>query len=189
MTGSTFDGEDVVQDTVHSLPSPPRRARAGGGRGGGAGGHRRSRSCGARLALPHREQALLDAVRFVVWDETLHLGQVSMLRSDHGLTPLVTLARARPHTHDGRKAPDDRRAVAAPWSWSFRPQSRFRARQSDSHTSCRSEYLGNPGTRSEKYAGSAFPTGSENGGMIDPTTSPARGLRRDSLRLSDARGG
>jgi hypothetical protein len=23
MTGSTFDGEDVVQDTVQSLPSPP----------------------------------------------------------------------------------------------------------------------------------------------------------------------
>ena len=43
------------------------------------------------IALPHGEQSLLDALRFVVWHETLHLGQVSMLRSHHGLTPLVTL--------------------------------------------------------------------------------------------------
>jgi uncharacterized damage-inducible protein DinB len=43
------------------------------------------------IALPHGEQTLLDALRFVVWHETLHLGQLSMLRSQHGLTPLVTL--------------------------------------------------------------------------------------------------
>jgi uncharacterized damage-inducible protein DinB len=47
------------------------------------------------IALPHGEQSLLDAVRFVVWHETLHLGQLSMLRSHHGLTPLVTLVRER----------------------------------------------------------------------------------------------
>ena len=47
------------------------------------------------IALPHGEQALLDALRFIVWHETLHLGQVSMLRSHHGLTPLVTLVRDR----------------------------------------------------------------------------------------------
>lgn len=47
------------------------------------------------IALPHGEQTLLDALRFVVWHETLHLGQVSMLRSHHGLTPLVTLVRER----------------------------------------------------------------------------------------------
>ncbi len=47
------------------------------------------------IALPHGEQTLLDALRFVVWHETLHLGQVSMLRSHHGLTPLVTLVRNR----------------------------------------------------------------------------------------------
>ena len=43
------------------------------------------------ITLPHGEQTLLDALRFVVWHETMHLGQVSMLRSHHGLTPLVTL--------------------------------------------------------------------------------------------------
>jgi uncharacterized damage-inducible protein DinB len=43
------------------------------------------------MRLPHGEQTLLDALRFVVWHETLHLGQVSMLRSHHGLTPLATL--------------------------------------------------------------------------------------------------
>jgi uncharacterized damage-inducible protein DinB len=43
------------------------------------------------MRLPHGEQTLLDALRFVLWHETLHLGQVSMLRSHHGLTPLVTL--------------------------------------------------------------------------------------------------
>jgi uncharacterized damage-inducible protein DinB len=43
------------------------------------------------IALPHGERTLLDALRFVVWHETLHLGQLSMLRSHHGLTPLVTL--------------------------------------------------------------------------------------------------
>lgn len=47
------------------------------------------------MELPHGEQTLLDALRFVVWHETLHLGQVSMLRSHHGLTPLVTLVRER----------------------------------------------------------------------------------------------
>ena len=47
------------------------------------------------IPLPHGEQTLLDALRFVVWHETLHLGQVSMLRSHHGLTPLVTLVRDR----------------------------------------------------------------------------------------------
>ena len=43
------------------------------------------------MPLPHGEQTLLDALRFVVWHETLHLGQVAMLRSHHGLTPLATL--------------------------------------------------------------------------------------------------
>lgn len=47
------------------------------------------------MALPHGEQTLLDALRFVVWHETLHLGQASMLRSHHGLTPLVTLVLER----------------------------------------------------------------------------------------------
>jgi uncharacterized damage-inducible protein DinB len=47
------------------------------------------------MRLPHGEQTLLDALRFVVWHETLHLGQVAMLRSHHGLTPLVTLVRER----------------------------------------------------------------------------------------------
>jgi uncharacterized damage-inducible protein DinB len=56
---------------------------------------------GAELAapspmnLPHGEQTLLDALRFVVWHEGLHLGQIAMLRSHHGLTPLVTLVRER----------------------------------------------------------------------------------------------
>ena len=47
------------------------------------------------LRLPHGEQTLLDALRFVVWHETLHLGQIAMLRSHHGLTPLATLAIER----------------------------------------------------------------------------------------------
>jgi uncharacterized damage-inducible protein DinB len=47
------------------------------------------------IALSHGEQTLLDALRFVVWHETLHLGQVSMLRSHYGLTPLVTLVLER----------------------------------------------------------------------------------------------
>lgn len=47
------------------------------------------------MRLPHGEQTLLDALRFVVWHETLHLGQVSMLRSHHGLIPLATLAIER----------------------------------------------------------------------------------------------
>ena len=47
------------------------------------------------IARPHGEQTLLDALRFLVWHETLHLGQVSMLRSHQGLTPLVTLVRER----------------------------------------------------------------------------------------------
>ena len=47
------------------------------------------------IARPHGEQTLLDALRFLVWHETLHLGQVSMLRSHQGLTPLVRLVRER----------------------------------------------------------------------------------------------
>jgi uncharacterized damage-inducible protein DinB len=47
------------------------------------------------ISLPHGEQTLLDALRFVVWHESLHLGQVSLLRSHHGLTPLVMLVRER----------------------------------------------------------------------------------------------
>ena len=47
------------------------------------------------MRLPHGEQTLLDALRFVVWHETLHLGQISMLRSHHGLTPPATLAIER----------------------------------------------------------------------------------------------
>lgn len=43
------------------------------------------------IPLPHGERTLLDALRFVLWHETLHLGQISLLRSHHGLTPLVTL--------------------------------------------------------------------------------------------------
>ena len=43
------------------------------------------------IQLPHGEQTLLDALRFVVWHEGLHLGQVAMLRSHHGLTPVATL--------------------------------------------------------------------------------------------------
>jgi uncharacterized damage-inducible protein DinB len=47
------------------------------------------------IPLPHGEQTLLDALGFVVWHETLHLGQVSLLRSHHGLTPLATLVIER----------------------------------------------------------------------------------------------
>jgi uncharacterized damage-inducible protein DinB len=47
------------------------------------------------MRLPHGERTLLDALRFVVWHETLHLGQISMLRSHYGLTPLVTLITER----------------------------------------------------------------------------------------------
>ena len=47
------------------------------------------------IALPHGEKTLLDALRFIVWHEGLHLGQVSLLRSHHGLTPLVTLVFER----------------------------------------------------------------------------------------------
>jgi uncharacterized damage-inducible protein DinB len=43
------------------------------------------------MRLPHGEQTLLDALRFTIWHEGLHLGQISMLRSHHGLTPIVTL--------------------------------------------------------------------------------------------------
>ena len=43
------------------------------------------------IPLPHGEKTLLDTLRFVVWHETLHLGQISLLRSHHGLTPLATL--------------------------------------------------------------------------------------------------
>ena len=47
------------------------------------------------MQLPYGEQTLLDAMRFVVWHEGLHLGQIALLRSHHGLTPLVTLVRER----------------------------------------------------------------------------------------------
>ena len=43
------------------------------------------------IRLPHGEQTLLDALRFVVWHEGFHLGQVAMLRAHHGLTPVATL--------------------------------------------------------------------------------------------------
>jgi uncharacterized damage-inducible protein DinB len=43
------------------------------------------------IRLPHGETTLLDALRFIVWHEGLHLGQVVMLRSHHGLLPLATL--------------------------------------------------------------------------------------------------
>ena len=45
----------------------------------------------APMHVPHAEQTLLAALRFVVWHEGLHLGQVSLLRSHHGLTPTVAL--------------------------------------------------------------------------------------------------
>lgn len=45
----------------------------------------------APMRVPHAEQTLLEALRFVVWHEGLHLGQVSLLRSHHGLTPVVAL--------------------------------------------------------------------------------------------------
>jgi len=51
------------------------------------------------MQLPHGERTLLDALRFVVWHEGLHLGQIAMLRSHHGLTPLVTLAQERAAAH------------------------------------------------------------------------------------------
>jgi len=47
------------------------------------------------MRLPHGEQTLLDALRFIVWHEGVHLGQVALLRSHHGLTPLVTLLGER----------------------------------------------------------------------------------------------
>jgi uncharacterized damage-inducible protein DinB len=47
------------------------------------------------IRLPHGERTLLDALRFVVWHESMHLGQIVMLRSHHGLTPTATLAIAR----------------------------------------------------------------------------------------------
>jgi uncharacterized damage-inducible protein DinB len=50
------------------------------------------------ISLPHGEQTLLDAVRFTTWHEGLHLGQISMLRSHHGLAPLVTLILERAAT-------------------------------------------------------------------------------------------
>ena len=52
------------------------------------------------IRLPHGERTLLDALRFVVWHESLHLGQIVMLRSHHGLTPTATLVVA---SADGRK--------------------------------------------------------------------------------------
>jgi len=50
------------------------------------------------MQLPHDEQTLLDALRFVVWHEGLHLGQIAMLRSHHGLTPLIALVQERAAT-------------------------------------------------------------------------------------------
>jgi len=50
------------------------------------------------MQLPHGEQTLLDALRFVVWHEGLHLGQIAMLRSHHGLTPLIALVQERAAT-------------------------------------------------------------------------------------------
>jgi uncharacterized damage-inducible protein DinB len=47
------------------------------------------------IRLPHGEQTLLDALRFVVWHEGLHVGQVAMLRAHHGLTPVATLILER----------------------------------------------------------------------------------------------
>jgi uncharacterized damage-inducible protein DinB len=47
------------------------------------------------IRLPHGERTLLDALGFTVWHETLHLGQISLLRSHHGLTPLATLTTQR----------------------------------------------------------------------------------------------
>jgi uncharacterized damage-inducible protein DinB len=47
------------------------------------------------IRLPHGEQTLLDALRFVVWHEGLHLGQVALLRAHHGLTPVATLILER----------------------------------------------------------------------------------------------
>jgi uncharacterized damage-inducible protein DinB len=47
------------------------------------------------IRLPHGERTLLDALRFIVWHESLHLGQIVMLRSHHGLTPTATLVVAR----------------------------------------------------------------------------------------------
>jgi uncharacterized damage-inducible protein DinB len=47
------------------------------------------------MPLPHGERTLLDALRFVVWHEGLHLGQITMLRSHHGLTPTATLVIER----------------------------------------------------------------------------------------------
>ncbi len=51
------------------------------------------------ISLPHGERTLLDALRFIVWHETLHLGQIAMLRSHHGLTPLATLVMERAAAH------------------------------------------------------------------------------------------
>ena len=61
------------------------------------------------IRLLHGERTLLDALRFVVWHEGLHLGQISMLRSHHGLTPVVTLiverlpAAQQPSIRDGTR--------------------------------------------------------------------------------------
>ena len=48
----------------------------------------------APMRVPHAEQTLLAALRFVVWHEGLHLGQISMLRSHHGLAPTVAVLNA-----------------------------------------------------------------------------------------------
>jgi uncharacterized damage-inducible protein DinB len=51
------------------------------------------------IALPHGEQTLLDALRFTVWHETFHVGQVSLLRSHHGLIPTATLVTQAAAAH------------------------------------------------------------------------------------------
>jgi uncharacterized damage-inducible protein DinB len=47
------------------------------------------------MRLPHGERTLLDALRFVTWHEAVHLGQITLLRSHHGLTPTASLIVAR----------------------------------------------------------------------------------------------
>jgi uncharacterized damage-inducible protein DinB len=51
------------------------------------------------IVLPHGERTLLDALRFTVWHETFHLGQVSLLRSHHGLIPTATLVTQAAAAH------------------------------------------------------------------------------------------
>lgn len=42
--------------------------------------------------LPHGERTLADGVRFYTWHESYHLGQIGLIRSALGLTPIATLA-------------------------------------------------------------------------------------------------